>query len=141
MVFGYDEELLCSNNEENKIYEKVTSSSGPMDSPWPMKCHNLHHTGRSPYSTADNPGIEKWRFRCARITDGIVIGNDGTLYFGDYSWEIYAINPDGTLKWTYHTGGAITSSPAIDEDGTIYVGSWDNYLYAFYPNNGRSRNL
>jgi outer membrane protein assembly factor BamB len=137
MVFGYDEESLCSNNEENKIYEKFTSSSGPMDSPWPMKCHDLHHTGRSPYSTADNPGIEKWRFKCGWVEDGIVIGNDGTLYFGDEDWDIYALNPDGTLKWKYHTNGDITSAPAIDEDGTIYVGSWDDYLYAIYPNGTR----
>jgi outer membrane protein assembly factor BamB len=138
MVFGYDEESLCSNNEENKIYEKFTSSSGPMDSPWPMKCHDLHHTGRSPYSTADNPGIEKWRFKGSGITSwvegGIVIGDDGTLYYGDTSYYLYALNPDGTLKWEYRTGGAITSSPAIDEDGTIYVGSWDDYLYALSPN-------
>ena len=62
MVFGYDEESLCSNNAENKIYEKSTLLSGPMNSPWPMQGHDRRHTGRSPYSTADNPGIEKWRF-------------------------------------------------------------------------------
>ena len=45
MVFGYNEESSCSSNEENKIYEKVTSSSGPVDSPWPMKCHDNRHTG------------------------------------------------------------------------------------------------
>ena len=136
MVFGYDKEPLYSNNEENEIYEKSTLSSGPMDSPWPMKCHDNRHTSQSPYSTVDNPGIEKWRFKCGWIEDGIVIGNDGTLYFGDEDWDIYALNPDGTLKWKYRTGGDITSSPAIAEDGTIYVGSEDHYLYAVYSNNG-----
>jgi outer membrane protein assembly factor BamB len=134
MVFGYNEESSCSSDEENKIYEKSTSSSGPMDSPWPMKCHDLRHTGLSPYSTADNPGIEKWRFKCGWIEDGIVIGDDGTLYFGDEDWDIYALNPDGTLKWKYHTNGDITSAPSLDEDGTIYVCSWDDYLYALSPN-------
>jgi outer membrane protein assembly factor BamB len=43
---------------------------------------------------------------------------------------LYAINPDGTLKWKYLTGSAMESSPAIASDGTIYVGSGDNYLYA-----------
>jgi len=137
MVFGYNAESSYSNVEENKIYEKSTSSSGPMDSPWPMKCHDLHHTGLSPYSTADNPGIEKWRFKCNWVEGGIVIGDDGTLYFGD-TWAIfYAIYPNGTLKWTYKTGESITSSPAIAEDGTIYIGSWDFHLYAFYPNGTR----
>ena len=110
MVFGYDEESLCSNDEGNKIYEKSTLLFGPMDSPWPMKCHDIHHTGRSPYSTADNPGIEKWRFKCTWVEDGIIIGDDGTLYFGDTRAYLFALNPDGSLKWKYE-GGRITSSP------------------------------
>jgi len=121
MVFGYNEESLCPSNEENKIYEKSTSSSGPMNSPWPMKCHDTHHTGRSPYSTADNPGIEKWRFKCDWVEGGIVIGDDGTLYFGDSDY-LFALNSDGSVKWKYHTIESITSSPAIAEDGIIYVG-------------------
>jgi outer membrane protein assembly factor BamB len=47
---------------------------------------------------------------------------------------LYAINPDGTLKWRYGTYSYVHSSPAIGSDGTIYVGSWDNYLYAINPN-------
>jgi len=140
MVLGYDAELSCFNiNEVKKVYGKSTLLFGPMDSPWPMKCHDNRHTGRSPYSTADNPGIEKWRFKCGWVEDGIVIGDDGTLYFGDEDWDIYAINSDGTLKWKYHTNGDITSSPAIAEDGTIYVGSWDDYLHAVYSNNGTQK--
>ena len=86
MVFGYDEELSCSNNEENKIYEKSISSSGPMDSPWPMKCHDAHHTGRSPYSTVNNTGSVIWKFRTyhdGQIESGIAIDNNGIVYFGD----------------------------------------------------------
>ena len=122
---GYDKSI---------VEQEISVSSGPMNSPWPMSCHDNHHTGRSPYSTADNLGIEKWRFKCDWIEGGIVIGDDGTIYFGDEDWDIYAINPNGSLKWKYHTGGDITSSPAIAEDGIIYFGSWDCKLYAFYPN-------
>jgi outer membrane protein assembly factor BamB len=99
-----------------------------------MKCHDVRHTGRSPYSTADNPYIEKWRFKCDWIEDSAVIGADGTLYFGDEDWYFYAVYPDGMEKWNYKTGGDITSAPAINEDGLIYVGSWDAKLYAFYQN-------
>jgi len=113
---------------------------GPIDSPWPMKCHDNKHKSRSPYSTADNPYDEIWRFE----TDGWVettptIDSDGTIYFGgDYGGltrYLFAINPNGTLKWKYKTGGLILgSSPAIAEDGTIYIGSWDCKLYAINPN-------
>ena len=36
---------------------------GPMDSAWPMYCHDTHHTGRSPYSTEITLGLEKWHFQ------------------------------------------------------------------------------
>ena len=43
---------------------------------------------------------------------------------GSEDYYLYAINPDGLLKWKYKTDGEIYSSPAIGSDGTIYVGSW-----------------
>ncbi|MCL5283436.1 MAG: PQQ-binding-like beta-propeller repeat protein, partial [Armatimonadetes bacterium] len=57
------------------------------------------------------------------------IGADGTVYVGSEGYNLYAIKPDGTLKWKYQTGG-IGSSPAIGADGTVYVGSADHNLYA-----------
>ena len=32
------------------------------------------------------------------------IGLDGTIYVGSYDINLYAINPDGSLKWKYATG-------------------------------------
>jgi len=49
---------------------------------------------------------------------------------GSYDDYLYAITPDGKLKWKFQTGYDISSSPAIGQDGTIYVGSSDRYLYA-----------
>lgn len=37
---------------------------------------------------------------------------------------------DGTVKWTFETGGGIESSPVIGSDETIYFGSHDGFLYA-----------
>ncbi|MEM2175649.1 MAG: PQQ-binding-like beta-propeller repeat protein, partial [Candidatus Micrarchaeia archaeon] len=61
------------------------------------------------------------------------IGKDGTIYVGSWDNYLYAINPDGSLKWKFKTGDNVRSSPAIGKDGTIYVGSYDNYLYAINP--------
>lgn len=55
---------------------------------------------------------------------------EGTVYIGSSDGKLYAINADGTLKWSFQTKGAIESSPAIGSDGTIYIGSNDNHLYA-----------
>ena len=115
----------------------LVETVGPMDSPWPMKCHDNHHTGRSPYNTANNNGAELWRFKCSWIEGGPVVDSDGTIYFGDYSGPFFALNSDGSLKWKFDDfdyGSSISSVPALASDGTIYVGSWDHYLYALYPN-------
>ncbi len=135
------------SNDEVEILEDVvqsvepisaTASGGPMDSPWPMYCHDVRHTGRSPYSTADNLGIEKWRFGTAGWAMGSpVIGNDDTIYIG--ANDFYAVYPNGTLKWKYDIPHKIVHAPAIDEDGIIYFGTiqaMPNYLYAIYTNNG-----
>jgi outer membrane protein assembly factor BamB len=127
----------------NKLSEKINPIDnyntfqpldGPMDSAWPMQSHDLQHTGRSQYSTANNSGIEKWRFRCEHMDAGMVIDVDNTIYFGVQNRYIYAVFPNGTLKWRFYVSNWIWSTPAIDEDGTIYVGSWDTKLYAINPN-------
>jgi outer membrane protein assembly factor BamB len=118
----------------------IKSPGDPMDSPWPMYCHDVRHTGRSPYSTAGNPGFEKWWIKCDFYVDGsAVIDNNDTLYFGDWLGNFYAVDLiNRSVKWKYDIDGAVQSSPAIDENGIIYIGTvWKthgDYLYAFYPN-------
>jgi outer membrane protein assembly factor BamB len=83
-----------------------------------------------------NLGTLKWRYHTSdyqEIVSSPAIGSDGTIYFGSLNDTLYALNPDGTLKWSYSTNGDIYSSPAIGSDGTIYFGSYDNYLYALNP--------
>jgi outer membrane protein assembly factor BamB len=89
------------------------------------------------YALYSNNGTVKWRYITGNHVDSSpVIGNDGTIYFGDWNGWIHALNPNGTLKWKYQTGNIVTGSPAIGLDGTVYCGSHDNKLYAFYPENG-----
>jgi outer membrane protein assembly factor BamB len=47
--------------------------------------------------------------------------------------NFYAINPDGSLQWSFPTGGEVYSPPSVGGDGTIYVGSDDNNFYAINP--------
>lgn len=59
-----------------------------------------------------------------------VIGANGTIYAGDAAAGYFnAVNPDGSIKWSYFPLTA-SSSPAIARDGTIYVGSYNSALYA-----------
>ena len=124
-------------SEQEEPSDAVSSTS---DSPWPQQGYNAQHLGRSPYSTENTFGVEKWRFAAGDWTDGSpVIANDGTIYFGSSDHYLYAVNPNGTLKWKFYADrsiGAYGISPAIADDGTIYLsqtygGKW---LYALYPN-------
>jgi parallel beta-helix repeat protein len=78
-----------------------------------------------------NVGSLLWTFDTGGVDSGtlsVAIGSDGTLYVGSKT-GIYALNPDGTLKWSYKTGNVI-GSPVIGTDGTLYVGT-DSVFYAF----------
>jgi len=141
----YKEELLIYHSNDKVVIEEgkdktivqddlpSTVSFSPMGSSWSMMCHDTHHTSQSPYSTAGNPYDEVWKFRSDKIEGGPVIGEDETLYFGDFDYHIYAVNPNGTLKWIYKTNGWIWSTPAIAEDGAIFVSGFDDFLYAVNP--------
>ncbi|HZX44244.1 MAG TPA: PQQ-binding-like beta-propeller repeat protein [Candidatus Nanoarchaeia archaeon] len=109
---------------------------------WPLISGNLRHTGLSPYDTSNINGAIKWTFD---TNDGIesspTIAEDGTVYFGSHDGYLYALNPDGTLKWKYKPAepvyderwkhySAIISSPAIAKDGTVFIIAPDDFLHA-----------
>jgi outer membrane protein assembly factor BamB len=98
---------------------------------WPMFGHDLKHTGRSTYNGPTNPTL-KWTYNMvSAVISSPSIGEDGTIYVGSMNKKFYALNPSGTLKWTYVTGDSIgRTSPAIDKDGNIYFGSNDKNIYA-----------
>lgn len=108
-------------------------------SAWPMFKHDLRHTGLGAADTSANSGTLKWLLNTANQPDpspaiGVksspTIGTDGTIYVGGDNM-LYAVRPDGVLKWKFETGDLIGfSSAAIAADGSIYIGSFDGDLYA-----------
>jgi len=118
-------------NYNNNIF-----SNSFVEGPWPMYCHDTRHTSRSPHSTADNLGIEKWRFDTINECSGSpIIDKQGVVYIGGF--YLFAVNPNGTAKWQYTINGRIVSAPVIDENGILYFGAiWNEYLFALYSNNG-----
>ena len=70
------------------------------------------------------------------IRSAPTIANDGAVVFGSDDGHLYALNPDGTLRWKYPAAGsigAVRSKPAIGPDGVIYFGANDGKLYAIDP--------
>jgi outer membrane protein assembly factor BamB len=66
------------------------------------------------------------------IQSSPTVDHDGNVYVGAHDDYIYALTPEGELRWAYQTHGDVDSSPAIAPDGTLYVGSDDHGLYAFH---------
>lgn len=99
-------------------------------------------------------GAEKWRKKLgsneSHTRASPVIGKDGTIYtFGITDPEValhdpsthggmalYAIRPDGVVKWAYNGISAVYSTPAIASDGTIYIA--DVVRNAFFKPRGIS---
>ncbi len=90
-------------------------------------------------------------FYDGHLVDGSpAIGEDGTIYVGTDPYgaagmghlavpvdtNFWAINPDGSIKWSFETGDGVESSPAIGHDGTLYFGSYDSVFYAVTDNGG-----
>ncbi len=111
---------------------KQGSGVGP---PWGMFGMNSLHVRRS---THTGPATNRLRWKHSTTGD-IYLGSpavaaDGTIYIGDEGSatstpKLYAVNANGTLKWTYATIGAV-DPPAISADGsTVYVGAGYDYTY------------
>jgi len=97
--------------------------------PWPMFRHDPQRTGRSEHAGPTKPEL-RWRFKTGSyVVSSPAIGSDGTVYFGSWDGNLYAVR-NGELLWSFETRAVVESSPAIGSDGTVYFGSWDGNLYA-----------
>jgi outer membrane protein assembly factor BamB len=78
-------------------------------------------------------GRVAWRFQVDSdyIDQRPAVGPDGTVVVLDSSGFLYALTPDGGLKWATRTGGA-SGPPAVAGDGSIFVAA-DNRIIALAP--------
>jgi outer membrane protein assembly factor BamB len=85
----------------------------PPNAPWPTFRHDHRNTGRSPIAAAygeDRP----WFFQTGKgIFSTPVIDGQGVIYVGSADHFLYALGPDGALKWKFETGEIIDSAGAL----------------------------
>ncbi len=83
-------------------------------------------------------GIQRWQARpgdARRYRAGLAVGTDGTVYAAGDEGRLFALDPaTGATKWSFGTGGQITSSPAVGANGLIYLASGDSKLYILGQN-------
>jgi outer membrane protein assembly factor BamB len=126
--------LHVSARGQSFVSTSTLSSSVPEEiRPWPMFGHDRQRSGRGLFAGPQTP-VYRWSFTAGGLAfSSPAIGSDGVTYFGADDGNLYAVNPDGSLKWTYATSDTIRSSPAIGLDGMIYFGSLDHKFYALKP--------
>ncbi|MDQ2697044.1 MAG: PQQ-binding-like beta-propeller repeat protein, partial [Pseudomonadota bacterium] len=78
-------------------------------------------------------GRVKWRFQHSGMYTVVrpAVGPDGTVYSVDVNGRLYALSPDGGLKWIVR--GAGYKGLTVGADGTVYTGS-ESAIKAFNPN-------
>ncbi len=107
------------------------TTGGLLTSDWPKFNGDLLNTGRISTSSSCGGSLD-WQYNSNYSFNYNIptIGSDGTIYAGILGGgPLQAINPNGTLKWSYPLN-TDTQSSALSSDGTIYAGSIDGYLYA-----------
>lgn len=107
--------IVCYVPESTRLATvpvQVVNTSG-----LPSNTMNLTVTARQAAGKVD------WRFRQNGPYSIVrpVIGPDGTVYSIDVFFHLYALTPDGGLKWLVR--GAGNKGVAVGADGVIYVGS------------------
>jgi outer membrane protein assembly factor BamB len=69
-----------------------------------------------------------------RTTSSPTLGPDGTIYMMGGSGRLFAVAPNGSVKWSAMAGPTLKGSPALANDASsVYVPSTDGKLYAIAP--------
>ena len=79
----------------------------------------------------DRDGSPRWKFKTGDlIRASPSIGADGTIYVASYDGRLYAVDPDGSERWSvvvmripegFEGSADVNSAPSIGPDGAIYV--------------------
>ncbi len=75
-----------------------------------------------------------WRFQVdsSYIVQRPAIAPDGTIIVHDSAGFVYALQPDGGLKWIFQTPAFAYGPPSVDASGRVYVASIST-IYALSP--------
>lgn len=103
------------------------------------------HLGPTPLVTSDQQGPGGGGGGASGIGSGAspTIGKDGTIFIGANNSNMYAVAPDGSMKWLFEAEremAGIWTTPALSADGnTLYFGANKGGVYAVNAIDGSKR--
>ena len=121
--------VAADNNESGLNFDSLVTFTAIAGQTYYFQIDNTDAVGGNFTLMVNNSA---WQFGTANgITSTPAVGSDGTVYTGSTDGSLYALNPDGTPKWSFPTAGYIdNASPALGSNGAVYIGASDGYLYA-----------
>lgn len=88
------------------------------------------------YALGIKDGKERWQFDDAKsryIASPVIVGE--TLLAANADGKLYALDMNGSLKWSFETKHALWATPQVDGE-TVFLSSMDHSIYSLNLNDG-----
>jgi outer membrane protein assembly factor BamB len=114
------------------------STSNNVADLWPMEGGNPQQSGLTNQNITTGDNTSSWNVTLGGGTGALpAIGTDGTVYVACWNSQLYAIDPNGSVKWNKTVLEYNPQSPAVSDRGIIYLpsdGKNSTMLYAIDRN-------
>lgn len=140
---------IMDNDESPSDIETFKQGEGYLPGAYDLEAQqptSVNYNGWSRFAGPDQKPEKNWDFTAGEMLLGsAAVGSDMTTYMASASMDdsdgkvpygkIYAVNSDGTEKWSFPNDPDIAvapfmAAPVIGADGTIYAFCMDGKLYA-----------
>ena len=82
------------------------------------------------------PGGRKWTLEIAEPVFAPLSYSDGVIYCATNEGNLYAIDKEGKIIWSYEGEGAVSTAPVV-YGSKVYYGTSEGYLYAVRKDSGK----
>lgn len=122
-----DSKIQSGSDYSNGTISFAVRSNGVTHEPWltmPLLKHSENPVMHAPVGVV-------WEYQDDSDIGSAAAFAFGTVYISNTAGVIKALDAaDGSLKWSFTTGGKVFSSPEVcEKSGVLVVGSTDNFIY------------
>jgi outer membrane protein assembly factor BamB len=153
VYFGCENDQLFALSTRNGNVRWATTLGGPVKSAPAYRNGTLYVGDYGGYMNAVDAKTGKIRWQTSSLGQGFGTSGEfystpalafGRVYAGNNDDRVYSFDQsDGTLAWSYSTGGYVYSGPAVAQTAhtgpTVYIGSFDGNVYALNAKSGEPR--
>ncbi len=153
VYFGCENDQLFALSTRNGHTRWATTLGGPVKSAPAYRDGILYVGDYGGYMNAVYAKTGRIKWQTSSLGQGFGTSGEfystpalafGRVYAGNNDDRVYSFDQkDGTLAWSYSTGGYVYSGPAVAKTKhtgpTVYIGSFDGNIYALNAKTGEPR--